>query len=325
LYSAHIHLLLNHWPIIGTFIALGLFVISIVANQAQLKQTSLALFSFIALMSIPTYMSGDSAQLFLKDTPEISADLVKTHQGAAFLALIFMEITGAFAAIGLWQFSRIGKKSGNSQPAGWNLAAVLLTSMVTVWLMTITGNTGGEIRHPEIISGQAQGAASSVGALGARIVPIVQHYVNEYSMWVWPVLEDLHFIGLILILGAVGVLNLRILGFLKQLPVAPLHRFIPWGIAGLFINVVTGILFFMGMPPFYADNPDFKLKMVAIVIAGTNLLLFYCSSAFRPLALLGPGEDAPAFAKFLAASSLFLWIAIIFLGRYIPSFEVYHR
>src|SRR5205823_935363 len=100
----------------------------------------------------------------------------KTHQGAAFLALMFMEITGAFAFIGIWQFSRIGKKSESSRPAGWNLAAVLLFSMVTVWLMTITGNTGGEIRHPEIISGYAsassatKSAGSSVGALGARIV-----------------------------------------------------------------------------------------------------------------------------------------------------------
>jgi hypothetical protein len=79
--------------------------------------------------------------------------------------------------------------------------------------------------------------------------------VVEYSNWIWPILEDLHFIGLILILGAIGLLNLRILGFLKQLPVAPLHRFIPWGIAGVFINVVTGILFFIGMPPSTPTTP----------------------------------------------------------------------
>jgi hypothetical protein len=250
-------------------------------------------------------------------------DLIQTHQGAALLALVFMEITGAFALIGLWEFSRAGKKSEARRPAGWIVAAVLLFSIVTSILMAIAGNTGGEIRHPEIIAGNE--APSSVGAAGAKVVPFLQYYVVEYSNWIWPILEDLHFIGLILILGAIGVLNLRILGFLKQLPVAPLHRFIPWGIAGVFINVITGILFFIGMPPFYADNPDFQLKMVAIVIAGTNLLLFYCTSAFQPLARLGPGDDAPLSAKFIAASSLLLWIAIVFLGRYIPSFEVYHH
>jgi uncharacterized membrane protein len=323
MYSAHYHLLLNHLPIIGTFIGLALFLVSLSANKDDLKQASLGLFSFIALLAIPAYMSGNAAQEFFRETPKVSMDLIQTHQGAALLALVFMEITGAIALIGLWEFSRAGKKSEASRPAGWIVASVLLFSIVTSVLMAIAGNTGGEIRHPEIIVGNE--APSSVGAAGAKVVPFVQYYVVEYSNWIWPILEDLHFIGLILILGAIGVLNLRILGFLKQLPVAPLHRFIPWGIAGVFINVITGILFFIGMPPFYADNPDFRWKMVAIVIAGTNLVLFYCSSAFRPLARLGPGDDAPLSAKFIAASSLLLWIAIVFLGRYIPSFEVYHH
>jgi len=288
-----------------------------------LKQASLGLFSFIALLAIPAYMSGNAAQEFFRETPGVSMDLIQTHQGAAFLALTFMEITGAAALIGLWQFSRLGKKSETMRPAGWNMAAVLVLSLVTALLMSVTGNTGGEIRHPEIVTGGEP--TSTVGAAGVKFFSFVHYYVVDYSSWVWPALEDLHFVGLILIVAAIGVLNLRILGFLKQLPVAPLHRFIPWGIAGVFINVLTGMLFFIGMPPFYADNPDFKLKMVAIVIAGANLILFYCTSAFRPLALLGPGDDAPASAKFIAASSLFLWIAIIVLGRYIPSFEVYHR
>ena len=141
-------------------------------------------------------------------------------------------------------------------------------------------------------------------------------------MWVWPVLEDLHFLGLILLIGTTGAFNLRILGFFKKLPVAPLHRFIPWGIAGFVINIVTGMLFFMGMPGFYTPNIVFQLKMLTIVLAGTSLLLFYCTSAFQTLVHLGPGEDAPRFAKFVAAATLFLWLAVIVLGRYIPFGEV---
>jgi len=323
MYTAHYHLLLNHLPIIGTLIGLALFLVSLSAKKEDLTQASLGLFSFIALLAIPTYMSGNAAQEFFREKPGVSMDLIQTHQGAALLALVFMEITGAFALIGLWEFSRAGKKSEARRPAGWIVAAVLLFSIVTSILMAIAGNTGGDIRHPEIIVGNE--APSSVGAAGDKLVSFIHYYVVEYSNWSWPLLEDLHFIGLILILGAIGVLNLRIMGFFKQLPVAPLHRFIPWGIAGVFINVVTGILFFIGMPPFYADNPDFRWKMIFIVIAGANLMLFYCTSAFRPLARLGPGDDAPLSAKFVAASSLLLWIAIVFLGRYIPSFEVYHH
>jgi len=136
------------------------------------------------------------------------------------------------------------------------------------------------------------------------------------------VLEDLHFLGLILLLGTIGVLNLRILGFLKQTPIAPLHRFIPWGIAGFAVNVVTGFLFFIGMPNFYIVNLVFQLKMLAILVAGANLLLFNCTSYFRELEHLGPGEEAPRFAKIVAVTAIFLWIAIIVLGRYIPFGEV---
>lgn len=314
MYSAHYHLLLNHWPTVGTFIALVLFVVSLVTDKDDLKQSSLALFAFIALLAIPTYMSGSSAQEVIKDSPGVSAAMIENHQGAALIAMIFMELTGLFATIGLWKFTR------GTRPASWITSAVLVLSLATMGLMSVAGNTGGNIRHPEIINGAE--TASSVGNIGAKIVPVVKYIVVDYSMWVWPILEDLHFFGLILIIGAIGVLNLRILGFLKQLPVGPLHRFVPWGIAGFIINIVTGMLFYMGMPGFYADNPDFKLKILVIMVAGANLLFFHCTSVFRSWARLGPGEDAPASAKLVAASSIFLWIFVIVLGRYMPFYEV---
>ena len=76
------------------------------------------------------------------------------------------------------------------------------------------------------------------------------------------------------------------------------------------------------MPGFYVPNIVFQIKMLAVILAGGNLLFFYCTSAFRTLEDLGPGEDAPRFAKFIALSSIFLWIAVIVLGRYIPFGEV---
>jgi len=312
---AHIHLLLNHWPIIGAFVGLLLFLVAFFANSDDLKQTSLAFFTLIALLAIPTYMSGDVANEVLRTSTPLPKELINTHQGAALLSLIFIEITGAVALIGLWQFSRMSRPAPGPV-ARWNFALVLVLSIVTAGLMTVTGNTGGAIRHPEILSGQD--AASTVGAIGSKIVPLTAYFVTEFSRWVWPALETLHFLGLILIVAAIGGLNLRLLGFVKDLPVAPLHRLLPWGIAGFVINIITGILFFIGMPFFYAWNPLFHLKMATIVVAGATLVAFNCSSAFRSLSKLGPGEDPPATAKFIAASSLFLWFVIIILGRYLP-------
>jgi len=311
----HIHLLLNHWPIIGAFVGLGLFLVALVANSDDLKQISLAFFAFLALLAIPTYMSGNVANEVLKTNTPLPMELIDTHQGAALLALISMEITGLAALIGLWQFSRMSPPAPGPV-ARWNSTAVLVLSIATVGLMTVVGNTGGAIRHPEILSGQETG--SIVGTIGSKIVPLTSYFVTEYSRWTWAILESLHFLGLILIVAAIGGLNIRLLGFVKEVPVAPLHRLLPLGIGGFVINIITGILFFIGMPYFYAWNPTFYLKMAAIVVAGSILVLFNCTAAFRTWAQLGSGEDPPKLAKFVAATSLFLWLAIIVLGRYLP-------
>jgi hypothetical protein len=315
---AHLHLLLNHWPVIGSFIGIGLFLVALVANSDDLKQASLAFFVLMALVAFPTYMSGDIANEALKGTANLSADLVKTHQGAAMLAMIAMELTGFVALFGLWQFSRMSRPAP-AAVARWNSAAVLVLALITVGLMTSTGNTGGAIRHPEIIHGPQ--TASTIGAIGAKIVPAMSFFVTGYSRWVWPGLETLHFIGLILIVAAVGALNLRLLGFAEQLPVAPLHRLLPWGIAGVVLNIVTGMLFFVGMPYFYTYNLTIYLKIGAVVLAGATLVLFQCTSAFRAWANLGPGERPPVLARLVAASSLLLWLAVIVLGRYLPFTE----
>ena len=67
--------------------------------------------------------------------------------------------------------------------------------------MTAVGNTGGAIRHPEIFSGE--NAASTVGAIGSKIVPLIAYFATGFSRWVWPTLETLHFLGLILIVAAI--------------------------------------------------------------------------------------------------------------------------
>src|SRR5262252_8923634 len=97
----HIHLLLNHLPILGTLITLALFFVALVSKQDDLKQASLAMFALIALLAIPTYMSGSGARQLMKENPNLSMAAIETHQGAALIALIFMEITGAVALLAL--------------------------------------------------------------------------------------------------------------------------------------------------------------------------------------------------------------------------------
>ena len=141
------------------------------------------------------------------------------------------------------------------------------------------------------------------------------------SKWWWAFLMGLHYIGLVLLIGTVGILDIRIMGFAKQLPVAPLHGLVPWALAGLGINIATGLMAFIGMPLSYTYALVFWLKMLALLLLGLNAAVFYLTGIFDRVERLESGEDAPPFAKFVAGSSLFLWFAVIVLGRYIQLLE----
>ncbi len=230
---AHLHLVLNHFPIIGAIIGLSLFVGSLVGKNEDLKRASLIIFAAVALLALPTFFSGIGAQAAVRKDPTVPADLIERHQGAAILALFLMEITGALALAELWR-SR-----------SWNVVAILFFAIVTLGMMARVGNTGGDIRHPEIRS-EESGLSALVHVFEPS--PVKFRDLMLISKWWWAFMMDLHFIGLALLIGTVGILNLRMLGFAKPLPVAPLHRLMPWAMAGFAINTLTGVLAFIGMP-----------------------------------------------------------------------------
>src|SRR5258705_5660231 len=143
---AALHLVLNHFPIIGTVIGLGLFIVSLVGKNDDLKRASLMILAAMALLTLPTFFSGIGAQRAIRRDAGVSAVLIERHEGAAILALFFMEIAGALALVGLWQRHRVSPGTRWSR----NSMAILLFAVVTSALMARVGTTGGEIRHPEI-------------------------------------------------------------------------------------------------------------------------------------------------------------------------------
>jgi hypothetical protein len=136
--------------------------------------------------------------------------------------------------------------------------------------------------------------------------------------WIWPACETLHFIGLALLVGCVGVFDLRLLGMAKGLQVEPLQRLMPWGIAGFVINFITGVMFFAGDPYQYINNTAFWMKMLFIGLAGANVMVFYAMGLNRQVEAIGAGEDAPRLAKVVAAVSLASWLGVVFWGRMMP-------
>ncbi|HZL96776.1 MAG TPA: hypothetical protein VFB99_24185 [Vicinamibacterales bacterium] len=148
----------------------------------------------------------------------------------------------------------------------------------------------------------------------------IDYYVATYD-WVWPVCETLHFVGMCVLLGTVGVVDLRILGVAKGIPIHLLEKFIPLGVIAFLINAATGFVFVAGNPvggPMeYLTNLSLQLKMLMVLIAGINLLIFYFAGIQRSLAGVAADGDAAGSAKLVAAVSLTAWIMVIIFGRFI--------
>src|SRR5262245_54609377 len=135
-------------------------------------------------------------------------------------------------------------------------------------------------------------------------------FVNGYA-WVWPICEIFHFVGMALLIGTVGFLDARILGFFKRVPIASLERLVPIGVVGFAFNLITGFIFVSGNPAggpgAYLENLAFQIKMLLILIAGANLLAYYVTGLARGAGAVPPGGDAPRAAKVVAAVSLLAW------------------
>jgi len=163
-------------------------------------------------------------------------------------------------------------------------------------------------------------------AIDIWIAPVVRwaattdlsRFMQQQSTWTYATLETLHLFGMILLLGTVGVFDLRVLGFAKSIPPGALHRLIPWGIAGFVLNVVTGGLFVIGNPAQYAYNPAFRVKLALIALAGLNLLLFY-AAAFRGVQETAAGADARLPGRIVTGISLSAWLGVAICGGLVTS------
>ena len=145
-------------------------------------------------------------------------------------------------------------------------------------------------------------------------------YTFMHSAWGWPIIESLHFIGLSLLIGTVGVFDLRLMGLGRGIPMSALHKLVPWGVAGYGVNVATGFMFVSSVPDQYLFNPAFQIKLALMGIAGINVLLFY-RFVFVPVKNTRADADAPYAAKAMAAVSLSCWVGVIICGRLITYFR----
>jgi len=129
------------------------------------------------------------------------------------------------------------------------------------------------------------------------------------SVWAYPLLETVHIAGIGALIGALLLLELRLLGLGQGLGVVPLARLaLRTALAGFAVAALSGSLMFISAATELAANPAFRVKLVLILIAGVNALLFHARGGLR-------GRDA--LSRLQAVASLLLWLSVLAAGRLI--------
>src|SRR5687768_8610427 len=135
--------------------------------------------------------------------------------------------------------------------------------------------------------------------------------------WSWPTLESLHFLALCTLMGSLLIMDLRLIGFNRIIPLQAVHSLMPVALVSFAINLITGLGFLFGDPHTYFANWAFWFKMTLILAAGLNFL-FYLTAVEPKLVHLGPNDSTPAVAKIAGMLSLLFWFGVLSYGRLLP-------
>jgi uncharacterized membrane protein len=142
----HLHLTLVHVPIFGTFFGMILLLYGIFSKNNIIIKGGLITFILTALISIPVFLTGDPSKEAIKNLPGISEDIINAHEELAEKAIWLIEFLGAISLFGFYCCIKNYKK--------FKLIVLitLLISIITLGTLAVVGNSGGKIRHSEIVT-----------------------------------------------------------------------------------------------------------------------------------------------------------------------------
>jgi hypothetical protein len=138
------------------------------------------------------------------------------------------------------------------------------------------------------------------------------------SVWLFPAIETAHLLGMAVLLVTIGVFDLRLLGWvMRHERISALgRRLLPWVWTAFAVQVITGMLLFSSEAIKVYTNPAFRLKMLLIVLAGVQALVFD-RTVFRGVEQWEQGGALPVRAKVSGLISLLLWSGVVAAGRFI--------
>ena len=156
--------------------------------------------------------------------------------------------------------------------------------------------------------------------------PAICHWLEQtavgagvrQSLWLFPAIETVHLLGMAALIGTIGTLDLRLVGWaMRGTWISDLaRRLLPWAWAAFAVQVVTGALLFSSEAVHIYRNPAFRLKLVLIALAGVHALIFHFIAG-RGLSRWDATGATPAPARVAGFVSLLLWMGVVAAGRWI--------
>lgn len=164
--DAHLHMIVNHFPIIGTIFGLGILITGLLLKNNSVKNTAYVLFIVAAIFAAFSMGTGDGAEDIAEKLPGVTKEIIKTHEELADKFAILLYVLGVVSLVGI--VLNI-KNHAKAKLLSW-LAIVI--AIGAVFLATKVGTSGGEVRHTEIRTDATQAAGAeqnaAVGEQGSK-------------------------------------------------------------------------------------------------------------------------------------------------------------
>jgi len=154
--QAHLHLLLNHLPILGSLFGILVLIAGFLLKNNMVKRTALGLFTIAAITAIPAYLTGEGAEEVVESLPGVTENLIESH---ADMANIFLWVVGA---LGLLSLATLVADLKAQKITSAMYVITFAASIAAMGLAARVGVTGGEIRHTEI---RSDATATANGAI----------------------------------------------------------------------------------------------------------------------------------------------------------------
>ena len=142
--EAHLHMVVNHFPIIGTILAIGILIAGLLSKNRSIINTSYVLFVIGAIFGILSMNTGEGAEELVEDMPGIGWKIIHEHEELAEKMALLLDIVGVLSLVGFYlQYKKNAKEKLVSY-------IILLIGIASLFVIQKVGTSGGEIRHTEI-------------------------------------------------------------------------------------------------------------------------------------------------------------------------------